>query len=245
MNRLTGKVAVISGGARGMGASHVRTFVEEGARVVFGDVREEQGRALAAEVGDDATFVPLDVTRADDWDRIVETAASRYGDPTVLINNAGIAIAGSVDDTSEEQMRRVLDINLLGNWLGIKAVLPRMRSAGGGSIINISSAAGLVGSPNSAPYVASKFGNRGLAKAVAMEVAGDNIRVNSVHPGFIDTPILGDGDQAVLDAARAMIPLHRVADPVEVSQLLVFLASDESRYSTGSEFVIDGGLTAG
>ena len=244
MGRMDGKVALVTGGARGMGASHVQAMVREGARVVFGDVLDAEGEALAESLGDAAVFVHQDVTSAADWDTLVRTAEDSFGPVSVLVNNAGIGPAGSFEDSSEEMFRRTLDINLVGPWLGIKAVIPSMRRAGGGSIVNISSAAGLIGNANYSAYTSSKFGVRGLTKAAAAELGPDHIRVNSVHPGMIATSMLADTPPEVLERAAAAIPLGRIADPAEVTALVLYLASDESSYSTGSEFIVDGGVTA-
>lgn len=244
MGRLTGKVAIVTGGARGMGASHVRMLVDEGARVVFGDLLDAEGAALAAELGDNAVFVHQDVTSATDWAAIVRTAENRFGKVTVLINNAGIAPAGSFEDTSEEMFRTVMDINLTGTWLGIKSVIASMRAAGGGSIVNISSAAGIIGNSHYAAYTSSKFAVRGLTKAAAIELGRDQIRVNSVHPGMVKTSMLDGTPPEILERVVDTLPLGRVAQPSEVSNLVVFLASDESSYSTGSEFIVDAGVTA-
>jgi len=244
MGRMDGKVALVTGGARGMGASHVQAMVREGARVVFGDVLDAEGAALAESLGDAAVFVHQDVTSAADWDTLVRTAEDSFGPVSVLVNNAGIGPAGSFEDSSEEMFRRTLDINLVGPWLGIKAVIPSMRRAGGGSIVNISSAAGLIGNANYSAYTSSKFGVRGLTKAAAAELGPDHIRVNSVHPGMIATSMLADTPPEVLERAAAAIPLGRIADPAEVTALVLYLASDESSYSTGSEFIVDGGVTA-
>lgn len=244
MGRMDGKIALVTGGARGMGASHVQAMVREGARVVFGDVLDAEGEALAESLGDAAVFVHQDVTSAADWDTLVRTAEDSFGPVSVLVNNAGIGPAGSFEDSSEEMFRRTLDINLVGPWLGIKAVIPSMRRAGGGSIVNISSAAGLIGNANYSAYTSSKFGVRGLTKAAAAELGPDHIRVNSVHPGMIATSMLADTPPEVLERAAAAIPLGRIADPAEVTALVLYLASDESSYSTGSEFIVDGGVTA-
>lgn len=244
MTRLENKIAIITGGARGMGASHVRRFVHEGARVVFGDLREDEGRALAEELGEAVVFVRHDVTSSDDWSNIVETTTSTFGLPNVLVNNAGIGTTGPMEEMTEDQFRMVIDINLLGPWLGTKAVVPSMRAAGGGSIVNISSLAGLVGSPDASAYTASKFGVRGLTKATAVEFAKFGIRINSVHPGVIETPMVAESGLEYLDELAKAIPLGRIGTSQEVSNLVLYLAADESSYSTGSEFVIDAGLSA-
>ncbi len=240
MNRASGKVAIISGGARGMGASHARLLVDEGARVVIGDVLDAEGRALADDLGDSGLFVHLDVTDPEQWAAAVRAALDEFGRIDVLVNNAGIANGAPIADFPLDTWKKTLDINLTGTFLGIRAVAPTLTAQRSGSIINISSVEGLRGSAGLHAYVASKFAVRGLTKSVAIELGPTGVRVNSVHPGFINTPMT-----AGMDAGQLHIPLGRAAEPLEVSQLVLFLASDESSYSTGAEFVIDGGLIAG
>lgn len=243
MGRLSGKVAVITGGARGMGASHVRKFVEEGAKVVFTDILEQEGQALAAELGDNARFVKHDVTNAEEWQTVVEEAENTYGPVNILVNNAGITMAKSILAITEEEYRRIVDINQVSVFLGMKAVVPSMQKTEGGSIVNISSVNGLVG--GAVGYTDTKFAVRGITKAAALELANYGIRVNSVHPGAVETPMIVQEDtKAAVEAWAKTLPMKRVGKPEEVSNLVVFLASDESSYSTGSEFVIDGGVTA-
>ena len=239
-DRLTGKVALISGGARGMGASHVRTMVAEGAKVVFGDILDDEGKVVAKEVGEDARYVHLDVTQPADWDAAVATAVSEFGGLDVLVNNAGIINVGMIEDYALSEWQRILDINLTGVFLGIRAVVKPMKEAGRGSIINISSIEGMAGTLGCHGYTASKFGVRGLTKSVAMELGPSGIRVNSIHPGLIKTPMTEWVPEDIFQTA-----LGRIAQPQEVSNLVVYLASDDSSYSTGSEFVVDGGTTAG
>ncbi|MBW0015465.1 SDR family oxidoreductase [Mycobacterium sp.] len=238
--RLAGKVAIISGGARGMGASHVRTLVAEGAKVVFGDILDDEGKAVAAELGDAVRYVHLDVTKPEQWESAVATAVSEFGGVDVLVNNAGILNIGTLEDYQLSEWQRILDVNLTGVFLGIRAVVTPMKEAGRGSIINISSIEGMAGTIACHGYTASKFGVRGLTKSAALELGPSGIRVNSIHPGLIRTPMTQWVPEDIFQTA-----LGRAADPREVSHLVVYLASDESSYSTGSEFVVDGGTTAG
>jgi 3alpha(or 20beta)-hydroxysteroid dehydrogenase len=247
MGRLTGKVAVITGASQGMGASHARCFVAQGAKVILGDVNEEGGAKLASELGPNALFVKQDVTRKADWDAIIKLGQERFGHINVLVNNAGIigALASTIDLT-EQEYQRVCSVNQTAVFLGMQAVIPGMLQAGGGSIVNISSVAGMVaiyGSPNVA-YVASKFAVRGMTKQVAVEYGERNIRVNSVHPGYIKTPMMAAATDEGGGEAVKQIPLKRMAESSEVSNLVIFLASDESSFITGTEHVIDGGMTA-
>lgn len=243
MSRLSGKVAIITGGARGMGASHVRKFAKEGAKVVFTDILEQEGSALAEELGENVRFVKHDVTKAEEWQSVVEEAENSYGPVHILVNNAGITMAKSIMEISEEEYRRIVDINQVSVFLGMKAVLPSMQKTTGGSIVNISSVNGLVG--GAVGYTDTKFAVRGMTKAAALEFSNYGIRVNSVHPGAVETPMIVQEDtKAAVEAWAKTLPMKRVGKPEEVSNLVVFLASDESSYSTGSEFVIDGGVTA-
>ncbi|MFD0362759.1 glucose 1-dehydrogenase [Nocardia sp. GCM10030253] len=240
MARLTGKVALISGGARGMGAAHARALLAEDARVVFGDILDEEGTALAKELGDNAAYVHLDVREPQQWRDAVTEAVDRFGSLNVLVNNAGIVNGNLLADFELSEWQRIIDINLTGTFLGMQAAAPAMTKAGGGSVINISSVEGMRGSPGLHGYTATKFAVRGLTKSTALELAQYGIRVNSVHPGLIRTPMT-EG----IPADFLQIPMGRAAEPAEVSALVTFLASDESSYSTGAEFVIDGGLTVG
>ena len=250
MGRLEGKVALISGGARGQGAAEARLAASEAAKVVLGDVLDAEGKKVEAEIcasGGEATYVHLDVTKEADWRRAVETAVSTYGKLNVLVNNAGILIRKGIEDTTEEEWDRIMAINAKGVFLGTKAAIPAMRQAGGGSIINISSTAGLVGSPyGSAAYTATKGAVRLFTKVTAIQHAKDSIRCNSVHPGPIETEMLRE---ALVDPAwRAQrlerVPLGRIGTPDDIAYGVLYLASNESSFMTGAELVIDGGTTA-
>ncbi|MBO9377098.1 glucose 1-dehydrogenase [Sphingomonas histidinilytica] len=247
MGRLAGKVAIITGAARGMGESHARTFAREGARLILTDLNVEKGQALAREIGEAAIFVDHDVTKPDQWAAVIDAAVSRFGTIDILVNNAGILgpMANTVDLT-DAGYQQVCAINQHSVFYGMQAVLPTMVKANRGSIVNISSIAGMAanyGFPSLA-YVASKFAVRGMTKATAMEYGRYNIRVNSVHPGFIQTPMMVEATDEVGGEALAQIPLGRIADPVEVSNLVLFLASDESSYITASEHLVDAGMLA-
>ncbi len=250
MGRLDGKVAIISGGARGQGATEARMFAREGAKVVLGDVLDDEGKQVEAEIsesGGEATYVHLDVTREDDWRSAVETAVSRYGKLDVLVNNAGILIRKGLEETTVEDWDRIMGVNAKGVFLGTKQAIPAMRRAGGGSIINISSTAGLVGSPNGSPsYTATKGAVRLFTKATAIQYAKEGIRCNSVHPGPIDTEMIRDTltDPARLEQRMERLPMGRVGKPEDIAYGVLYLASDESSFVTGSELVIDGGTTA-
>lgn len=248
MGRLDNKVAIITGAAQGMGAAHVRTFVREGARVVMTDVNEAAGHRLAEELGPGVLFIRQDVRRAEEWRHVVETAERAFGRVTVLVNNAGvIGPLANLTDESEAAYLDVCAVNQLGVFLGMQAVVPSMIGAGGGAIVNISSIAGMVGldaSPNFA-YVASKFAVRGMTKLAAVRFGPNGIRVNSIHPGYIKTPMMVAATDAEGGGAGADIPLRRFAEPEEVSNLALFLASDESSFISGAEHVVDGGMLAG
>ena len=250
MARLEGKVALISGGARGQGAVEARMFAEEGASVVIGDILDEQGRQTEAELqelGYNVTYVHLDVTSESDWDAAVRAAIGAYGKLDILLNNAGILIRKNIEETTEEDWDRIFSINAKGVFLGTKAAIPAMRENGGGSIINISSTAGLVGSPNgSASYTATKGAVRLFTKSTAIQHAREGIRCNSIHPGPIETDMIADtlNDPANLALRMQRLPLGRVGKPSEIAYGAIYLASDESSFVTGSELVIDGGTTA-
>lgn len=250
MSRLDGKVALITGGARGMGKAHVRRFVEEGATVVFGDVLADDGAKLAADIGAACRFVRMDVTSPQDWTTAVATAVDEFGTLDVLVNNAGIIKHKPIEEMTLEECRRVLDVNLVGQWLGVKAVIEPMKAAGGGAIVNVSSTEGFIGAAGLAAYSASKFGVRGLTKAAARELGKYGIRVNSIHPGAILTAMTTDPDvvAATADSAELFfrgLPLARMGKTREVTGAVVFLASDEAAYCTGSEILVDGGMITG
>lgn len=243
MNRLDNKVAIITGGARGMGEMHVRLFIKEGAKVVFTDINEEAGFTLEKELGSNAKFIKHDVTNKEGWDLVMKLTEETFGPVQILVNNAGISINKSILEISEEEYRKIIDINQVSVFLGIKSAIPYMEKAGGGSIINISSMNGIVG--GAIGYTDSKFAVRGMTKAAALQLSPLGIRVNSVHPGIIETPMITQGDSyEIIKEFAKQIPLRRIAKPEEVSALVLFLASDEASYSTGSEFLVDGGLTA-
>lgn len=248
MSRLAGKVAIVTGAAQGMGEAHARRFVREGASVVLTDINEALGRSVALELGNKARFIRHDVASSDSWGQVVAAAEAAFGAVTVLVNNAGVLgpIAATAQ-LAEADFLKVCAINQLGVFLGMKHVIPSMLKAGGGSIINVSSVAGIVaiyGTPNVA-YTTSKFAVRGLTKHVAIEYGAQRIRANSVHPGYIMTPMMTEAlDEASAAAAAAQVPIKRMAQPAEVSDLMVFLASDESSFITGAEHIIDGGITA-
>ncbi len=247
--RLAGKVALISGSARGQGATEAAMFVREGACVVVSDVLDDLGRATAEALGDRACYVHLDVTDVDHWQRAVDEAERRFGHLDVLVNNAGIGIPPHpMVRTTEEQHRLTMSINLDGVWRGIRAAAPAMKRAGGGSIVNISSIDGIVGVGYMASYVASKFAVTGLTMAAALELGRDNIRVNSVHPGVVATPMLDAAPPAVLERLDRLMrqqPIARIGRPEEIANVVLFLASDEASYVTGTGIVVDGGHLAG
>lgn len=247
MGRLDGKVALVSGAARGMGECEARLFVREGAKVVLGDVLDEIGQPVAADLtrqGEAATYVHLDVTVESQWQQAVATTERLYGKLDILVNNAGIVRMAPLDETSLDAWNEVITINQTGVFLGMKHAIPAMRRAGGGSIINISSVAGLVGLPNIPAYQASKGAVRLLTKNAAVQYAKDKIRVNSIHPGRIETPMTAN----LTPERRAMVldltPLGRDGKPEEVAYGVLYLACDESSFVTGAELVIDGGFTA-
>ena len=251
MGRLDGKVAFISGGARGMGAEEARLFAQQGAKVAIGDIIEEDGRKVEAEIneaGGECLFVRLDVTSEANWQDAIAATVSRFGALHILVNNAGIGgVGGLVEDTSVEEWELVMDINGKGVFLGTKAAIPEMQNAGGGSIINISSQLGIVATDNSSPqYHASKGAVRILTKSTAIQFAPDGIRANSVHPGPVNTAMTERRreDPEAFAVMRSRIPLGRFAEPIEIANAVLYLASDESSFVTGSEVVVDGGWVA-
>ncbi|GAA3410086.1 glucose 1-dehydrogenase [Paenibacillus hodogayensis] len=244
MSKLTGKVAIVTGGSRGQGASHVRALIQEGAKVAFTDIRVELGEALAKELGPNALFIQQDVASPADWERVVAETEASFGPVNVLVNNAGIALLKDIADTTYEEFQKVVDVNQVGVFLGMKAVLPSMRRAGIGSIINVSSAAGDKGIPGNVAYGGTKYAVRGMTKVAALEFVQDNIRVNTIMPGIIQTPMVDEPDEDRVAELVKGIPMKRLASTDEVSKLVVYLASDDSSYSTGADFVVDGGILA-
>lgn len=247
MGRLDDKVALITGAARGQGAAAARRFVAEGAKVVIADIIDADGKQLADELGDAAAYQHLDVSDEGDWEQAVERTIKEFGKLNVLVNNAGVLHFSRVEDTTLADYERVIRINQVGTFLGMRSVVAPMRAAGGGSIVNLSSVEGLAAAPLLLAYTASKFAIRGMTKVAALELGADGIRVNSVHPGMIDTKMVHDALGGVdMDTSwiAKKVALGRVGHAEEIANLVLFLASDESSYSTGAEFVADGGATA-
>ncbi|MCX5097140.1 glucose 1-dehydrogenase [Streptomyces sp. NBC_00365] len=251
MNRFHNKTVLITGAAGGMGASHARGFLGEGADVVVTDIREDRGRILVKELGERAHFIRLDVTEEADWAAAVQETESRFGPVSVLVNNAGVLSPSAlIEDGDLADWQHVIDVNLTGTYLGIRAVVPSLRRAGGGAIVNIASTSGHVGTALISPYVASKWGVRGLTRTAAIELGRDGIRVNSINPGVVNTPLITEplhpGAAPVSDYySPEPFAIKRLADPQDITNLLLFLASDEASFVTGSEYVADGGLLLG
>lgn len=245
MGRVSGKVAIVTGAARGMGAAHARRLAEEGAKVMLTDVLDSEGECVAKAIGENARYMHQDVTQEAEWQRVIAATEAAFGPVSVLVNNAGILMIGPTESFEESVYRRVIDINQVSVFLGMKLVIPSMKRAGGGSIINISSGAGITGISHSMAYCASKFAVRGMTKSAAIELAPYNIRVNSIHPGLIRTSMIAitPESEATLSAAAAATPANRLGEPEEVANIMLLLASDETRFSTGAEFVVDGGFT--
>ncbi len=239
---------MVTGGARGIGGATVRRFVAEGARVAFTDVLDDMGGALAAELGAQAAFFRHDVADRGEWDKVVTAAEARFGPISILVNNAGIAgDAIPIADETEERWHRMIAVNQTGVFHGLRAILPSMQRAGGGSIVNVSSIAGLVAWPGLTAYSATKFAVVGMTKTTAAELGRLGIRVNAVHPGIVGTNMVTDLEPAMrgmLDAAVANLPLNRIAEPAELASAILFFASDESSYCTGASLAVDGGWTA-
>jgi len=242
MGRLDGKVAIVTGGAQGMGYAHVTRFVAEGAKVALTDI-SPIGLDAAKEIGGGCLYIRHDVTQAEGWAEVVDQVQRRFGDINILVNNAGIGYQVPIDDMTETEYRKFFEVNQMGVYLGIMAVVPSMRRTGGGSIINISSTCGFVALPGTIAYTSTKFAVRGMSKAAAVDLGKDNIRVNSVHPGTTRTAMLARYPDTERDLTMRQ-PLTRAAEPNEVSNLVLFLASDESSYCTGAEFIVDGGILA-
>lgn len=248
VGQLDGKVALVTGGARGMGAEHVRQFVAEGARVVFGDVLDQEGKTLAAELGDAVRYVHHDVTSEAEWSAAVSEAVTHFGRLDALVNNAGILRFVPIAEMTAAEFTTIMSVNVTGTWLGIKTAAPALAATGGGSVVNVSSVEGFVGAAGLSAYSASKFAIRGITKSAARELGHQGIRVNSLHPGGIATPMTAavSGASGVDgDGFFASLPIPRWGQPIEVSHVAVFLASDAASYCTGGEFVVDGGMLTG
>lgn len=247
MNRLQDKVAIITGAARGQGEATARLFAAEGCKLILTDLRIPEGEAVAADIGSSARFIKHDISDESDWAKVIELAIASFGRIDILVNNAAITYYNPIEDTSKDELQRLLSINAIGTFLGIKAVLPLMKAARNGSIVNISSVNGLRGTMGMSAYDMCKWAVRGLTKSIAIEGAAHNVRVNSVHPGAIDTPMLNptaDPDTRLM--ARGFgIPFGRVGQPMEVATASLFLASDEASYISGAELSVDGAWSAG
>jgi 3alpha(or 20beta)-hydroxysteroid dehydrogenase len=248
MGKLTGKVAIVTGGARAMGAATARLFVEEGAQVMIADVLADEGQALAADLGPNALFQHLNVADETAWQDAVDTCCGHFGGIDILINNAGILLFAALLDTSLADFQRILNVNLVGCFLGMKTTAPQIMARGGGAIVNISSIDGMKGANSIGAYSASKWGVRGITKVAALEFGHRGVRVNSVHPGGVNTPM---GNPRNMDVAEMNalsykgVPAQRVGEPIEVARASLFLASDDASYINGAELTVDGGWTAG
>ncbi|MBV1876745.1 MAG: glucose 1-dehydrogenase [Pseudomonadales bacterium] len=252
MGRVTGKVAIVTGAARGQGAAEARILCAEGAQVMLTDILDEEGQALAAELGENASYMHHDVCNENEWNDVVAATEDKFGPVNILINNAGILKLSELTKTELSDYMQVINVNQVGVFLGMKVAAESMKKAGSGSIVNISSIDGLVGMSYGVAYVASKFAVRGMTKVAALELGKFGIRVNSIHPGGVNTPMVtdsglassgGDGDNE--GNIFSNVPLGRIGEPEDVAKLALFLASDEASYSSGSEFIIDGAMTAG
>ncbi len=243
MARLDGKVAIITGAARGQGECEARLFVEEGARVVIGDVLDEEGQAVADELGDAAVYIHMDIRHEQDWQRAV-AAAGQLGSLNILVNNAAVTHFASLSDTTLEDYNRVISINQVGTFLGMRSVIEPMKASGGGAIVNVSSIDGLQAKNGLVAYAASKWAIRGMTKVAALELGHFGIRVNSLHPGGVDTP-MGNPTNSDIDQFYKDYPIPRCGKPIDIARMALFMASDECSYSTGCEFVADGGWHAG
>ena len=244
MGRLDGKVAIVTGGARGQGEAEVRLFAAEGAKVIVSDVLVDAGQAVAVSLGDSAVFFRQDVSREEDWEAVMNLAAERFGGLDILVNNAGILHNATIARHTLADYERVVAVNQVGVFLGIRAAIEPMRARGGGSIVNISSGAGLRATKYSFAYAATKYAVTGMTACAALELARDKIRVNSIHPGVIDTPMVASDDPTATDRIVRATPLRRVGEPEEIARVALFLASDEASYMTGAHVPVDGGVTA-
>ena len=243
MGRLDGKVAIVTGGARGQGEAEVRLFVAEGAKVVVSDVLVDAGKEVAGSLGDDAVFLRHDVSREDDWEAAINLATERYGGLDVLVNNAGILHNATIAKHTLADYERVVAVNQVGVFLGTRAAIEPMTSRGGGAIVNTSSGAGLRATKYCFAYAATKYAVTGMTAAAALELARYGIRVNSIHPGVIDTPMVASDDPDANNRLVRATPMRRVGEPEEIARVALFLASDESSYMTGSHVTVDGGVT--
>jgi len=244
MGRLDGKVAIVTGGSRGQGEAEVRLFAAEGAKVIVSDVLVDAGQAVADSLGDSAVFFRHDVSREEDWEAVTNLADERFGGLDILVNNAGILHNATIARHTLADYERVVAVNQVGVFLGIRAAIEPMRARGGGSIVNISSGAGLRATKYSFAYAATKYAVTGMTACAALELARDNIRVNSIHPGVIDTPMVASDDPTATDRIVRATPMRRVGEPIEIARVALFLASDEASYMTGAHVPVDGGVTA-